>query len=265
MSILMCRPDYFGIEYEINPWMSMNIQVNHELAKEQWEALLATYQRLGETVEFIDAIPGLPDLVFTANSGVVWNKRVVLSNFRHKERRGEEPHWQRWFEEHGYSVHQLPREVFFEGAGDALFLGDTMFCAHGFRSDPEAGEMTGSLLDVEVVSLKLADSRFYHLDTCFCPLNETTALYAPNAFDEESLETIKKRVKHLVAVDPKIAGSFVCNAMPLAGHLIATPSVADLSERIRATGLEPLGLPMTEYMKSGGAVRCLSLPLDLGS
>ena len=265
MSILMCRPDFFGIEYEINPWMSMNVQVNHALAIEQWESLVATYKQLGETIELIEPIQGLPDLVFTANSGVVWNKRVVASNFRHKERRGEEPHWKAWFEGHGFEVHQLPREVFFEGAGDALFVGETMFCGHGFRSDPEAGTMAASLLDVELVPLKLADAHFYHLDTCFCPLNEDTVMFAPGAFDEESVEVIKKRVKNTIEVAPKTASSFVCNAMPIAGHLVATPSVAELNGAIQAIGLDPIGLSMSEYMKSGGAVRCLSLPLGIGA
>src|ERR1039458_5236891 len=118
MAILMCRPDHFDIEYEINPWMHVDVAVNRKAAREQWDALYKTFTDLGETVELIPQIDGLPDMVFTANAGVVWNHNVVISRFHHAERQGEEPFWTEAFERLGHQVHTMPKEISFEGAGD---------------------------------------------------------------------------------------------------------------------------------------------------
>ena len=185
-AVLMCRPDHYGIEYEINPWMHVAVQVDHTLAEAQWQALHSTYADLGLRIELATPVAGLPDMVFTANAAVLWDGRAVLSNFHHPERAGEEPHWRQELERLGLEVHELPRSLSFEGAGDALFVGDRLFCGFGFRTDRASHRPVARILEVEVVSLELIDSRFYHLDTCFCPLDATTVLVAPDAFSGES-------------------------------------------------------------------------------
>jgi N-dimethylarginine dimethylaminohydrolase len=264
MAILMCRPEHFGIEYEINPWMHVAVEVDHERAVEEWEALHSLYTGLGESIALTTPMAGLPDMVFTANAAVLWRRRAVLSRFHHAERAGEESHWRAALEELGFVVHDLPAEISFEGAGDALFIGDHLFQAWGFRTDEAAHQEVARLLDVESTSLQLVDSRFYHLDTCFCPLDDHTALIAPAAFSEEAVELVRARVPRLIEVPREVAEGFACNAMPLQGRVISSTAAQALRSPLAAAGLEVVGLPMDEFMKSGGGVRCLSLPLDLG-
>ena len=260
----MCRPDHYGIEYEINPWMRVAVQVDHALAQAQWDALHRTYLDLGLAIELAEPVAGLPDMVFTANAAVLWDGRAVLSNFHHAERAGEEPHWRRELERLGFEVHELPRSLSFEGAGDALFVGDRLFCGSGFRTDRESHRPVARILEVEVVSLELVDSRFYHLDTCFCPLDATTVLAAPDAFSEESARLIRQLVPNLIEVSVEVAAGFACNAMPVDGQVVSSLTIAQLAAPLRSAGFTILPLPMGEFLKAGGGVRCLSLPLGVG-
>jgi N-dimethylarginine dimethylaminohydrolase len=265
MAILMCRPDHFGVEYEINPWMHVANQVDRTAAQRQWDALLHTYASLGQEVVLASSVAGLPDMVFTANAGVVWNGRAVLSRFRHPERQGEEPYWRSVFEAQGFDVVAPPRDMSFEGAGDSLFVGETLFCGFGFRTDRAAHGFVGRTLGVDVVSLELVDPRFYHLDTCFCPLNERTVLFAPQAFSPSSARTIRRMVPHVIEVPPDVAAGFACNAIAVGNRVISSTAAGSLEGRLHDEGFDSvIALPMTEFMKSGGGVRCLSLPLDTG-
>jgi N-dimethylarginine dimethylaminohydrolase len=264
MAILMCPPLHFGIEYEINPWMHVAVEVDHERAVEQWDALHRLYVELGESIVLTAPQAGLPDMVFTANAAVVWRRRAVLSRFHHAERAGEERHWRGALEELGFVVHDVPAEVSFEGAGDALFVGDHLFQAWGFRTDLAAHGEVARLLDVESTSLELVDPRFYHLDTCFCPLDDHTALIAPDAFAPASLELVRARVPRLLEVPRPAAEGFACNAMPVGGRVISSTASAAIHSSLTEAGFELVVLPVDEFMKSGGGVRCLSLPLDIG-
>jgi N-dimethylarginine dimethylaminohydrolase len=264
MAILMCRPDYFGVEYEINPWMHVQVAVDHELAKRQWHGLKQVYDSLGVPLEIATPVKGLPDMVFTANAAVLRNGKAVLSNFHHPERQGEEPHWRSVLESLGFEVHEIPRSISFEGAGDALFVGDRLFCGHGFRTDAEAHERVARLLDVECISLELVDPRFYHLDTCFCPLNDSTVLFAPDAFTPDAAKRIRETVPHVIQVPVDVAAGFACNAMPVGERVVSSPAACKLEQPLAEAGFQTIGIPMSEFMKSGGGVRCLSLPLDAG-
>ncbi len=264
-AVLMCRPDHFGIEYEINPWMHVAVKVDHALAAAQWEGLRRTYTELGVEIDLAEPVSGLPDMVFTANAAVLWDGRAVLSNFHHAERRGEEPHWRRELERLHLEVHELPRSLSFEGAGDALFVGDRLFCGYGFRTDRAAHRPVARILEVEVVSLELVDERFYHLDTCFCPLDATTVLAAPEAFSPASAQLIRQLVPNLIEVPAEVAAGFACNAMPIGNRVVSSLTIAQLEEALRAAGFTTLPVPMGEFLKAGGGVRCLSLPLGIGS
>jgi N-dimethylarginine dimethylaminohydrolase len=264
-AVLMCRPDHFGIEYEINPWMHVAVQVDHALAQAQWEALHSTYVALGVDIELAAPVAGLPDMVFTANAAVVWDGRAVLANFHHRERQGEEPHWRAELERLRFEVHELPRSLSFEGAGDALFVGDRLFCGTGFRTDRESHRPVARILEVEVISLELVDPRFYHLDTCFCPLDANTVIAAPEAFSPGSAQLIRQLVPNLIEVPVEVAAGFACNAMPLGTQVVSSLTIAELAEPLQAAGFTIIPMAMGEFLKAGGGVRCLSLPLGVGS
>ena len=199
-TILMCPPDYYGIEYEINPWMSRSRQSDSAHAKSQWHALHRLLGSLGADIRLMEPVQGLPDLVFTANSGLVWHDRLFLPRFRHEARQGETPVDERWFGAHGFETARLPDDVDFEGAGDALFCGETLYAGYLIRSDARAMQWVAAEIGCRVIPLELVDENYYHLDTCFCPLSGSEALYFPPAFDDYAQTVLREHVPTLIEV-----------------------------------------------------------------
>lgn len=258
-TLLLCPPDYFGIEYEINPWMDRARNTIPAEARAQWDQLVARLRALGCPVQLLTPQPGLPDMVFTANAGLVVGRRFIRSNFRFPQRRGEQAHFERWFEQQGYEITRLPDELFFEGEGDALFVGEVLFCGYHFRSDIQAHQRIGELLECLVVSVELVDDRFYHLDTCFCPLPDGGAAWFPAAFDEYARQAIRKHVPNLIEVVPEEAFHFACNAVVVGDQVVLPQECPKLAGALRERGFQPHAVPVTEYLKAGGACKCLTL------
>ncbi|MEW6305468.1 MAG: arginine deiminase-related protein [Verrucomicrobiota bacterium] len=257
--LLLCPPDYFGIEYEINPWMHKERGADRALARAQWQRLYETLLELKADVELVGPQPGLPDMVFTANAGLVVGERAILSNFRHPERQREAAHFARWFEHRKLEVVRLPDDLFFEGEGDALFCGDVLFCGYRFRSDIRSRETISELLHCLVVSVELVDNRFYHLDTCFCPLPDGGAVWFPAAFDDYARNAIRQHVRELIDVTEEEATRFACNAIVLGRDIVLPEGCAQLEHSLRQRGYHLHALPMGEFLKSGGACKCLTL------
>jgi len=262
----MCPPEYFTVAYIINPWMHGNLRlVDNVLAKQQWRAL---YDILTDraVVRLVLPQPGSPDMVFTANAGLVKGRHFVVSRFRYPERQYEEPYFADWFMDRGYEVSLMPRDVPFEGAGDALFdrSSDSLWMAHGHRSISAAREVLYDRLGVDAVTLKLVDTRFYHLDTCFCPLEGGYLLYYPPAFDEDSRATIEKRIPaaRRIAIDEEDALAFACNAVNIDDAVVVNRATPAFVQALAARGFEVLQTPLTEFMKAGGSAKCLTLRLD---
>jgi N-dimethylarginine dimethylaminohydrolase len=257
--LLLCPPDFYGVEYEINPWMRRDRKPDQALAAAQWRGLRDTLQRLGAEIDLIEPQPALPDMVFTANAGLVAGTKFIRSNFRHKERRGESPHFEKWFAERGYEIVSLAEDQFFEGEGDALFCGDTLFCGYRFRSDIQSHVLIGDLLRCLVISVELADDRFYHLDTCFCALPDGGAIWYPPAFDEYAQRAIRQHVPLLLDVPEEEALHFACNAVVLGRDIVLPEGCPRLSHALEARGYRCHPLPMAEFIKAGGACKCLTL------
>lgn len=260
--ILMCPPDFYGIEYEINPWMNRRVGSDSHESGRQWWALHETLLDLGCTVERLDPVPGLPDLVFTANAGLVYRNAFVSSRFRYSVRQGETPHFDRWARAHGFEVVTLPPGYNFEGAGDALFCGETLYGGYRFRSDAKSHLWVGARFDVEVLPLELVDPRFYHLDTCFCPLAEDEAIYYPGAFDDYGRSVLEDRIPRLIPVSAEEAVSFSCNAVVVGRTVILNEGAPKLARALQARGYTVRPLPLTEFIKAGGSAKCLTLRLD---
>ncbi|MGF1492262.1 MAG: TIGR00300 family protein [Microcoleaceae cyanobacterium] len=260
---LMCSPDHYDVDYVINPWMEGNIhRSSRDRAVEQWHQLHHLIKDHA-VVDLVQPQKGWPDMVFTANAGLVLDQTVVLSCFYHRERQGEEPYFKTWFEDQGFAVHELPRELPFEGAGDALFdrEGRYLWAGYGFRSELDSHPLLAEWLNVEVLSLRLMDERFYHLDTCFCPLSGGYLLYYPPAFDSYSNRLIEMRVapeKRIVVEEPD-AVTFACNAVNVNQTIILNKISADLRNRLTAAGFQVIETPLTEFLKAGGAAKCLTL------
>jgi N-dimethylarginine dimethylaminohydrolase len=258
----MCPPDYFGIEYEINPWMNVRVGSDSQLARRQWTALLQTLAGLGVAVDLIEPVPRLPDLVFTANAGLIFENLFIRSRFRYGVRQGEAPYFEAWARGRGLEVVNLPAGCNFEGAGDALFCGETLIAGYRFRSDVRSHQWIGQRLGVEVLPLELIDPRFYHLDTCFCPLAPDLALYYPGAFDEYACSVLRDRVPNLIEVAVEEAISFSCNAVVVGKTVILNEGAPKLAQDLGEWGFDVRPLGFSEFIKSGGSAKCLTLRVD---
>jgi N-dimethylarginine dimethylaminohydrolase len=260
--ILMCAPDYYGIEYEINPWMNRARGSSRERARQQWQQLYNTLTGLGVVVELLAPQPGLPDLVFTANAGLMFGERFFSSRFRHPERARETPHFDAWFAGHGFTVEHLPEEMYFEGAGDALFCGATLFAGYRIRSDVQGHQHLGRVLHKQVLPLELVNPYFYHLDTCFCPLAPGEAIWHPAAFDAYGQKVIQRNIPSLIAANEAEARCFGCNAVVVGKTVIVNAGCNQLADDLGRRGYTPVAVELDEFIKSGGSAKCLTLRLD---
>jgi len=263
--ILMCPPDHFTVDYVINPWMAGQDGVlDKDLAARQWQQLKETIAEYADVVT-MEPQPELPDLVFTANAGVVLGNKAIASHFMPQERRAEEPHNKRWFAENGFELLDLDEKIGFEGAGDCLFDrgGDWLWTGYGFRTEIEAHDEIRSYFGADVVSIKLTDSRFYHIDTCFCPLNNGFLMYHPPAFDFDSRVAIESRIPphKRIVVDTMDAGNFACNAVNIGDTVILNRASDPLKARLMLAGFKVREVNLSEFLKAGGSAKCLTLKL----
>ncbi|RXH56831.1 dimethylarginine dimethylaminohydrolase family protein [Granulicella sibirica] len=264
-TLLMCRPTLYQVAYVINPWMEGNLgNSSQPRAMQQWEHLHATLSRLARVL-LVDPVPGSPDMVFTANAGLARDGIVAISSFHHPERQAEEEHFRRWFVDAGYRIIDLPRDTSFEGEGDALFStdGSTLWVGHGARTHRQSHTLLESLWPAKVESLHLTDPRFYHLDTCFSPLEDGSLLYYPPAFDAPSLARIHAvyAPEQRIAVTEEDALRFACNAVNLGRTIVLNHISPDLERTLRDRGFDVIQLALDEFLKAGGAAKCLVMKL----
>ena len=263
---LMCKPTHFNVSYVINPWMAEGVnRVSIDRSEQQWNQLRSLITKHAR-IELISPQPGLPDMVFTANAGLVFNGKAVLSRFRYAERNGEEKHFEDWFENQGYRVYGLPQGLPFEGAGDALLDHTRELCwaGYGLRSTVESHPHVSRWLELQVISLHLIDERFYHLDTCFCPLNNGYLLYYPGAFDQESRRQIAVHFPESkrIVVTKLDAMKFACNAINVGDQIFLNEAGPDLTNQFVRAGFNVVQISLSEFIKAGGAAKCLTLRLD---
>ncbi len=260
--LLMCPPDHYGIEYEINPWMSRSRGADRARAIRQWRGLYETLLGLGAKVSLVDPVPGLPDMVFTANAGLMFQNIFVSSRFRPQVRAGETPYFDQWFESAGFAVHRLKNDMFFEGAGDALFCGPILFGGYRIRSDARSHQHVATLCRCEVLPLELVDPRFYHLDTCFCPIEAGAAIWFPPAFDSYGQQVIRQNVRDLIELGDDDALRFGCNAV-IVGRTITIPAgCSSLRTALESRRFTVHELELDEFLKAGGSAKCLTLRVD---
>lgn len=261
--VLMCPPDYFGVYYDINAHMRRTLEKGRKvipaIARKQWSALRDIYLKSEYEVLYIEPVLGMPDLVFTANAGLISEETVVIGQYAHNERRQETPVIQKWFGDNEYKVVTIP--YFFEGHGDALFWKKILIGGYGLRSEDVGVMLAAEFVEKELVLLKMIDEDFYHLDTCFCPLGDK-ALFYPHAFDAASIRDLEK-AGELIEVSAKDAYLFACNGVYLETGFGPKFIAHELSGKLRNT-LEKLGCEIidnrtTEFLLSGGSNRCMSL------
>jgi N-dimethylarginine dimethylaminohydrolase len=260
---LMVRPTYFDVEYSINPWMDLGKPIYPERAIAQWEWLRDLYLDLGHRVDYLDPVPGLPDLVFSANGATVVNGDVLVARFRHPERRGESAAYLDWFMAHGYGRVQQAREIN-EGQGDYRAAGPRILAGTGLRSSVRSTAEASEYFGVPVVPLTLVDPRFYHLDTALAVLDPETIMYYPPAFSDGSRDRLAEFYPDAITASDDDAAAFGLNAVSDGKHIVLPEAATGLIGKLRDNGFEPIGADMSEVLKAGGSVKCCTLELDQG-
>ena len=260
---LMCPPEHFGVLYEINAWMHREVEVDRDRARDQWDNLTAELRAAGAEIDFMDAHPQWPDLVFTANAGLVNGMQFIPSRFRHPERQGESPHDIAWFTARGYRVDELPENVDHEGAGDALPFGSTLVSGYRLRSDAASHAYVSRLTGAAVRSVELVDPRLYHLDLTFCPLDDRHALCAPLGWDAYGRKVVEALVPEPLWLTDDEALAFCANSV-VVDRTVVMPGVPPrVGRQLEAWGFTPVECRVEEFLKAGGGCRCLTLALDV--
>jgi N-dimethylarginine dimethylaminohydrolase len=272
---LMCRPEHFAVSYAINPWMDpaswARDERAHFAAAREWRALHAALTKLGAHIELVPPAPGLPDLVFTANAGVVLNRQVLLARFRHPERRREEPHFEaafRGLQARGLidGITRLPAGLVLEGAGDCVFdaARGLFWMGYGPRSDAAARHVVADAFGHEVLALELADERFYHMDTALCPLSGGELLYLPGAFTPAGLAEIRSRTapQDRIEIGAEDGSLLAANAVCIGKTVIMSAAGEHLRAQLKERGYRLVITPLHSFLRSGGSAFCLTLRLD---
>jgi N-dimethylarginine dimethylaminohydrolase len=267
----MCPPRHFGVLYEINPWMHREVTVDVDRAAGQWEDLVATLRAAGATVEVMDAHPEVPDLVFTANAGLVnaaaEGGQFVPSHFRHPERQPETEVNAAWFAERGWRVDRLPEDVDHEGAGDALpFTSEggrtVLLSGYSFRSDATAATRLSTLLGCPVRPLQLVDPRLYHLDLTFCPLDGRRAMVAPLGWDSYGRKVVEALVPEPLVLTDDETLAFCANSVVVDRTVVMPSTPPRVGHLLEGWGFDVVECRVDEFLKAGGGCRCLTLALD---
>lgn len=261
---LLCSPEHFSVTYSINPWMDTTVAVDRDRALEQWHALVATLAAAGAAVETLPPLPGVPDLVFTANAGIADGRRFVPARMRHPERQAETPYVAAWFAERGYDIVDLyAAGSHQEGAGDALPFRATLVAGYRARSSASACAALARRTGRDVVAVELSDPRYYHVDLTFCPLDADRAIVFPGAWDRASRARIRELVPAPLVLDEAEAATFCANSVVVGRTVVMPACPPGVGRQLEAWGFEVALVDVSEFTKAGGAVRCLTLALDV--
>jgi N-dimethylarginine dimethylaminohydrolase len=260
---LMCEPTHYTVSYEINPWMDSTRYTDADLAVQQWRTLRDTYLSLGHTVETIDPIPGLPDMVYAANGATVVDGLVYSAKFTYPERQPEGPAYEKWFADHGFLTHTA--EQINEGEGDILSVGDVLLAGTGFRTDRAAHRELAALTGREVVSLELVDPHYYHLDPALAVIVSDAAAplvaYYPPAFSAASRAELERRFPDALIATEADAACLGLNAVSDNLNVIVAPGAVDLAAQLTAHGFRPHSVDTSELLKGGGGAKCCTLEI----
>ena len=258
-TILMCKPDFFTVVYRINPWMDPALPTDTSLAVAQWQTLYDTYVGLGFDVRLIDPIDGLPDMVYAANGGFVIDGIAYGAKFTYPQRQPEGPAYMDWFGANGFDVRE-PVEIN-EGEGDFLLVGDVILAGTGFRSASNSHEEVSGIYNRPVITLKLVNPSFYHLDTAVAVLDDTNIAYLPSAFDEPSLATLRERFPDAIIVTEEDAAILGLNSYSDGYNVVIAARAKDFERQLRDRGYNPIGVDLSELLLGGGGVKCCTLEL----
>ncbi len=276
--VLLCTPDYFDIVDVKNVHMQGHVGgLNKPLAIRQWQDLKSVYiswkekDILKDVVE-IQGVEGLEDMVFTANQSFPWlvqgKKVVIMSKMRHASREREVPYFRVFYQNLGYELLELNTNTHFEGMGDLIphYGKNLLYGGYGHRTDETSYREISNLLHAPIILLRLEDPRFYHLDTCFIPVDEDTLLLTPTAFRQDDLKQLSRLFKNIIEIPDEEASRFFALNAHLVNDKKSGQKTAVLQKgttvmknQLTNLGFEISEIDTSEYIKSGGSVFCMKM------
>jgi arginine dihydrolase len=260
--IMMCPPDYFEIEYSINPWMNPAIKVDKAEAFKQYNALKDEIQKAGGEIVELKPSRNLPDMIYTSNAGYAEEDVFIKANFKSHQRQHESAKAEKYFKENKYQIFEVPENIIFEGEGDLIRSKSKYFLGWGQRSDLIAKDYIEDIIGKEVLALELVDPYFYHLDTCFGPLNDNIVVLNENAFSEESLIKIYEKFRTVITTNKQDNSVLACNLVVIGNNVILGKGISDdLRNELRRHRFNVVETVMSEFLKGGGSVKCLALEI----
>lgn len=259
--LLLCPPTFYDIRYEINPWMDVDNKIDKAKVWEEYNTLTYAYDQLGIAYDELGCVEELPDQVFTTDLGHAEQGVFIKANFKYPERQREADIAEDYFETKGYQITMMPKDVYFEG-GDFLKVQDTYLFGYGKRSSKQAALYLAEIVQQEVLSIELTDEYYYHLDTCVAPLDSDTILVNEKALTADGIELLRKRFKTLIPTSDSDNTNFACNLITFGSDLIMTQGVSnELKDTLTQKGFRIITIPMSQYLKGGGSVHCISMEI----
>jgi N-dimethylarginine dimethylaminohydrolase len=264
-NFLMCAPKHFAVTYSVNPFMHPEVPTDTALAVRQWENLRDTYRLLGHTVTLLDPVPGLVDMVFAANGGFTLDGKAYVASFKHPQRQPEAAAFRTWFLENGFDTHEPGRVN--EGEGDFAVAGGLILAGTGFRSAPESHAELASIFQREVLTLRLVDPRFYHLDVALTVLDAESEsgpgriAYLPEAFDQASQAVLARRFPDAILADEGEAAMLALNSVSDGRHVVVAETAPRYIRQLLAHGYTPVPVDLSELLKGGGGIKCCTQEL----
>lgn len=256
--VLLCPPTHFDVEYEINPWMHMDIQPSKEGAMGAYTQIKDLYKKFGCEMYEIEQVKGLPDMVYTANVGNVKNSSFLKANFKFDERKKESDLAEEFLAKHfGFEGISLPEDIYFEGQGDLLTDGERWFLGWGKRSVPECKSYVEDFLNESVIDFELVNPYYYHLDTCFAPLSPDLVIINPVSFTQEGLKKIRECFSNVIEASEEDNKYLACNLVHLGKNIVIGKGITgQFKEKLAKFGYTTHEVDMAEYLKGGGSVKC---------
>jgi N-dimethylarginine dimethylaminohydrolase len=260
-SILLVPPTYFDIIDVKNPHMKENQgTLDKDKAKLQWLLWFNALQKTGKPIHLLDPLPGAEDMVFCANPSFLYKKICVPSRMRYPSRQKEVKAHVDWFKKNGFEIKDcIPSNMFFEGHGDAIWHPGKFLLWGGVgpRSEKRAYEILQKELQIPIINLNLVSDEFYHLDTCFCPIDEKTLLYFPEAFDTHGKNLIESHFSQRLEVTKEEALKMACNAVVWEKDFFIEKGMSRICVQMKTWGYSVNELDTSEFRKSGGSLFCM--------
>jgi N-dimethylarginine dimethylaminohydrolase len=197
--------------------------------------------------------------------GATGDQHVVMSHMRYPQRRTETPAADDWFARHGFVRSTTGRDgvgAHFE-AGDAFAWRGELVVGYGPRTEELALKHLAVDLGVSVRGFRITHPGMYHMDIGFCPLDETRAMVCPAAYDDASAEALLALVPEPLVLSEEEALTFCANSI-VVGRTILMPACPDrVHDQLEEWGFEVVVVETGQFIKGGGAIRCLTNPLDV--